>query len=207
MSTILTVVGGGIAGSALTYGLTWLRERRRTADAYRAPQRAAVGEISAATYELTLRMFAFRDVCENLVNQHEGKLHRQIPDEQEEETATQAQRALLGVGQAFQTGRLAVVDAECYEAMGAAFHNFNKVGEALSGVAELTPTAENMREKLAALMSFVRDLNRDVVALVKAGQTQLSPVQTWANKRRRKAAQTRLDAKYFKPPDVANTRE
>jgi hypothetical protein len=201
IGALLPVVAGGVAGSFLTYGLTWWRERRRTTDAYRAPQRTAIGEISAATYELTMRMMAFRAVCENLCDQYEGKPFRKIPDAEEEVTNRQAQRALFGAGQAFQTGRLAIVDAECYEAMGEAFQNFHNVRGALVGVAELTPTSENMREKVADLQAFTLQLNRDIVALVQAGQRQLAPVETWRNKRRRIAAQKRLDGKYFTPPE------
>jgi integrase len=48
MSSLIGIVGGGIAGSSLTYALAWLRERRRTTDAYRAPQREAVAKILSA---------------------------------------------------------------------------------------------------------------------------------------------------------------
>jgi hypothetical protein len=36
---------GGVAGAALTYVLTSWRERCRTQDAYRAPQRRAIGGV------------------------------------------------------------------------------------------------------------------------------------------------------------------
>ncbi|AYJ06359.1 hypothetical protein MAA44156_03430 [Mycobacterium avium subsp. avium] len=55
LSAALPYVGGGVFGAAVTYGLTWVRERRRTLDAYRAPQRQAIGDIVAATHELMLR--------------------------------------------------------------------------------------------------------------------------------------------------------
>ena len=98
VATILTVIGAGIAGSALTYGLTWLRESRRTKDANRAPQRAAIAEIVEATYELTLRVFAFRDAREERARQSEGKTFRRVSDAELEELTNQAQRALFGVG-------------------------------------------------------------------------------------------------------------
>jgi len=34
--SFLQIIGGGVTGAALTYGLTWWRERRRMKDAYRA---------------------------------------------------------------------------------------------------------------------------------------------------------------------------
>jgi hypothetical protein len=135
VATILTVIGAGIAGSALTYALTWLRESRRTKDSNRAPQRAAIAEIVEATYELTLRVFAFRDACEERARQSEDKTFRRVSDAELEELTKQAQRALFGVGRAFHIGRMTVVDADCYEAMAAAFNNFSKLQGALEGVA------------------------------------------------------------------------
>jgi hypothetical protein len=106
---------------------------------------------------------------------------------------------MLGVGRAFHVGRLTIVDAECFEAMGEAFNNFGKLRTELQGVRELAPTADNMREKVASIVSFTEGLNRDVVALVQAGQKDLSPVQSWRNKRRREEVRKRLEAKYFEP--------
>lgn len=58
MSSLVGIVGGGIAGSSLTYALTWFRERRRLTDAYRAPQREAVAGILSAVYELQIAIQA-----------------------------------------------------------------------------------------------------------------------------------------------------
>jgi hypothetical protein len=201
---ILTVIGGGIAGSALTYVSTWVRERRRTNDAYRAPQRVAIADIVEATYELTLRIQAFRDVCEELTKESEGKAFREIPGAKQEEVSDQTQRALLGVGRAFHVGRLTVVDAECYEAMGEAFNNFAKLRSALQGTAELTPTPDNMRESVRSIVWSTEELNADVVKLVFVGQKRLSPVQTWSNRRRRAEVRKRLEAKYFDPSENIN---
>lgn len=55
LSAALPYVAGGFFGAAVTFGLTWVRERRRTLDAYRAPQRQAIGDIVAATHEFMLR--------------------------------------------------------------------------------------------------------------------------------------------------------
>jgi hypothetical protein len=55
ISAALPYVGGGVLGSAVTYSLTWFREHRRTADAYRAPQRLAIGDIVTATHQYMLR--------------------------------------------------------------------------------------------------------------------------------------------------------
>src|ERR1700687_2835544 len=55
ISAALPYIGGGVLGAAVTYGLTWIREHRRTLDAYRAPQRQAIGDIVAATHDFMLR--------------------------------------------------------------------------------------------------------------------------------------------------------
>jgi len=54
-----------------------------------------------------------------------------------------------------------------------------------------------------SIVSFTEGLNRDIVALVEAGQKHLSPVQTWRNKRRREEVRKRLEAKYFKPSQAS----
>jgi len=199
VATILTVIGAGVAGSGLTYVLAWLRESRRTVDANRAPQRAAIAEIVEATYELTLRVFAFRDVCEARVRQSEGKAFRRVSDTELEDLTNQVKRALFGVGRAFHIGRMTIVDADCYEAMAAAFNNFSKLQVAMEGVAVMAPTTPAMRDGMASVVLFTGGLNRGTVMLVKAGQKRLAPVQTWRNRWRREEVRQRLEAKYFLP--------
>jgi hypothetical protein len=63
----------------------------------------------------------------------------------------------------------------------------------------MAPTERNMREKMGSIVLFTGGLNRDTVALVKAGQKRLSPVQTWWNKWRREEVRKRLEAKVFLP--------
>lgn len=67
ISTALPYLGGAAFGAALTYGLTWLRERRRTLDAYRAPQRRAIAEIVAATHEYMSCELEQRTLMEDLI--------------------------------------------------------------------------------------------------------------------------------------------
>jgi len=51
----------------------------------------------------------------------------------------------------------------------------------LEGVGELTPTPENIRPRIDSIKSFSLELNRDVAAVVKAGQKAPSSLQTWLN--------------------------
>jgi hypothetical protein len=53
--------------------------------------------------------------------------------------------------------------------------------DALEGVGELTPTPENIRPRIESIKSFSLELNRDVAAVVKAGQKAPSSLQTWLN--------------------------
>ena len=69
ISVLLSFLGGGVTGTALSFGLTWRREHRRSLDAYRAPQRQAIGEILAATHEYMLRQLEQRTLMGDLVEQ------------------------------------------------------------------------------------------------------------------------------------------
>jgi hypothetical protein len=51
----------------------------------------------------------------------------------------------------------------------------------------------------------VRQLNLNVADLVVVGQKRVSPVQSWCNKRERKAVKERLEAKYFQQPVIGQT--
>jgi len=66
LSAALPYVGGGVFGAAVTSGLTWVRERRRTLDAYHAPQRQAIGDIVADTHELMVRELESRTAQSDL---------------------------------------------------------------------------------------------------------------------------------------------
>ena len=197
--TVLTFVGGGAAGSALTYGLTWSREHRRTIDAYGAPQRDAIDGIIAATHELLLRESDFRQAINDLANESEGKPHRKYSDQDLDEVSNQLGRALLGIDKAFNVGRFTIVEADCYEAMGVAYNEFMKIKDEFAGFEEMEQTPDNMRQVTSKLAAYARQLNIDVADLVLAGQRRVSPVQSWRNKRRREEVRKRLEAKYFKP--------
>jgi hypothetical protein len=67
INAALPYVGGGVLGSAVTYGLTWVREHRRTLDSYRAPQRHAIGDILAAAHEFQLSLLEWRRAMTDLI--------------------------------------------------------------------------------------------------------------------------------------------
>jgi hypothetical protein len=59
-------------------------------------------------------------------------------------------------------------------------------------------TPDSLRQAAGPLAQSARQLNRNVADLVVAGQKRVSPVQSWRNRRARKAVRARLEAKYFK---------
>jgi hypothetical protein len=200
VSTILNAVGGGFAGGALTWGLTWLREHRRTTDAYRAPQREAIAGIVAAGYDLQLAVQATCEAFEIAADWEESKIPQQIANLHIDNLGDRPQRALLNIGTAFNVGRITVADAECYEAMGKAFNNFAQLQEELKGVGKVEPIAANLRPRITSMRTYTTDLNKDIFALVRAAQKHLAPVQTWRNKRKRTEVRKRLEATYFTYP-------
>jgi hypothetical protein len=191
IATVATVVGGGIAGSALTYVATWMRERRRTLEAYRAPQRAAIAGIVTATHQLVLRERAFVDFIIDLGNRRRGdcslaELHEEYD---------QISRALFGLDNAFAIGRLTIVDPECFEAMGIAANDFQKIQTRFADI-EMVDMRRGHNRGAQLMSDLVLQLKRHVADLVREGQAQLSPVQSWRHKRRQAQARARLEAKY-----------
>jgi hypothetical protein len=85
LSEGLKYIGSGALGAAASWGLSWVREHRRTLDAYRTPQRQAIGEIIAATHALMMRELEMRTGMTELVEQIR-QIHQQqdvdVPGEQ-----------------------------------------------------------------------------------------------------------------------------
>ena len=197
LGTIVTVIGGGIAGSALTYGLTWFREHRRMQDAYRAPQRQAIGGIVAATHDLVLRAYEFRLAIQNLADQADGAGKRSSYSDQELDVITsQVNRAIIGIDEAFAVGKLTIVDAQCYEMMVIAYKEFQKVQTAFVDLESMDRTSANLRRAVEPVVIYAVQLKRDVVDLVSAGKERVAPVQSRRSKREMERTHARLDAKY-----------
>lgn len=195
---VLRYVATTAAGGLITYALTWVRERRRTLDAYRAPQREAIGGIIAATHELLLRESDLREALTELINQGRGQPHRKVSDEQLAAASNGINAAFLGVDRAFNTGRLAIVDAVCYEKMGVAYNEFVRLKNAFGDWSE---NADNLARLTAEVQRYAVQLNRHVADLVLAAHQRVSPVQGLWNRGRRRAVSRRLQAKYFEQPD------
>lgn len=181
-----TALWGGLVGSTATYSITWLRERRRTNDAYRAPQREALGGIIAATHELKV---ATSDLFEVM-----GLTGSKRSDDAAATSLNTFLRALLGVEKAFAVGKITVVEAACYEQMMTAYNEYSALRRA-TNVGKLA-TPAGFTEFITRLKSEVDALDGEVVRLVGIGQDRLSPTQSWLNKIRIKRARVRLWEKY-----------
>lgn len=196
------LIVSGAVGSSLTYVFTWWRERKRMKDAYRAPQREAIGGIIAATHELLLAEGDFRDVIGELAKDGRGQPARQFNDDELDRVAKEFSRAILGIDRAFQVGRLTIVDATCYEKMGRAYNRFVQIKNAFGNIGSIEQTADNLEAATARINEFARQLNSDVADLVVASHKRVFPVQSVWNRYRRRdvAKRLRAEAAFFPTP-------
>ncbi|SLD66875.1 Uncharacterised protein [Mycobacteroides abscessus subsp. abscessus] len=199
LSAALPYVGGGVLGAAFTYGLTWVRERRRTLDAYRAPQRQAIGDIVASTHELMLRELESRTTQTEMIQHIRQDV---LPSAQLVgqlwATAAALGKATLDADRALQIGRLTIVDAPCWEAMWVAYVALSSLRQAMAARVD----APDMRSA-DEIVRYVEDIrvladryNESVLALVVAAADRVSPAETVWNRRRRRAARRRLGERF-----------
>jgi hypothetical protein len=221
VSSALPVIGGGLVGSTLTYLLTWFRERRRTLDSYRAPQRAAIAEIVAATNELGLMERHFKSNNRALVSalealasasagatetsEHAAALRRVSQVREKVDTSiNDVGQAIWNVKRAFEVGRLTVIDAECYEAMVVSFGGLTGMKADLASDRWAVPADDP-----AALNRFVDQFGRyvdhlqdNITNLVDTSYNRLSPKESCWNKRKRAQAREALKSRTFALPEL-----
>lgn len=207
----LKYIGSGALGAAVSWGLSWVREHRRTVDAYRTPQRQAIGEIIAPTHALMMRELEMRTGMTELVEQIRQIRQQEdldVPGEQliaavvamgeKLMAAIPAMgSALLDVERAFLIGTLTIIDAPCWEAMGAAAIEFEKIRSVMQvGGATEMQTIEEVEQYVGAVAGHAREFNKGVSALVLAANDRLSPADTRWNRWRRRRARRRLGKGY-----------
>src|SRR6185503_10144255 len=100
-------------------------------------------------------------------------------------------KALLGVERAFAIGTLTVVDAPCWEAMGAAYIEFVRLRAVMTSAPKVE-TPEEIEHYVQAIKDFAAQLNTGVSRLVVAATDRVSPAETIGNPRKRRAARQRL---------------
>lgn len=189
----------GTLGALFTYGATWVRERRRTLDTYRAPQRQALGDIIAATYEYRLRELDQRMLTNELVELIRKQESSTVLNEQLRAAAEASARASLGVERAFRVAQLTVVDAPCWEAMGAAYLMFDRVKSGLRSVGPnpQMATPEEIEQYVGARAKLVEEFGTSVDLLTPAANNRLIPAaETWRNRIGRRRARGRLGKFY-----------
>ncbi|BBY88459.1 hypothetical protein MTOK_42410 [Mycolicibacterium tokaiense] len=206
MIGVLSVVGGGIAGSMLSFALTLRREQRRTRDAYRSPQRAAIASIVAAVNDLVLRANDFQTFIDNSANQAEARrgsrkteVRSPYTDAEADLISGQVNRAIIGIDEAFAIGKLTVVDGLCYEAMVVAYKEFAKVQEAFIDIDTVPRTPDSLRTVIKPFVDKAVQLRTNVRRLIDVGHRQLAPTQSLTQERELAAVKARLKSKY---PDL-----
>jgi hypothetical protein len=102
LGTVPAGIWGALAGAVSARILTWTAERKRNRDAYRAPQREAIGAIIATANDMNVSL---SDALE-----HVGLTGRQTSDDAAVQSLNTFLRRLLGLDEQFSIGRLTVVD-------------------------------------------------------------------------------------------------
>lgn len=193
MTAIWQLVVSGAAGSSLTYAFTYLRERKRMQDAYRAPQRQAIAEILTAGHEFQLSALNWRRVQADLIAEIRQSRTENLPairaEIHQRESAYAA--AMMEMRRAIEVGSLTVVDVPCWKEMvvaAAAFEQFNDDPDGtreFSSVDEIEQCVELNKERS-------HQLRVAVSALVKTANGRVTPVESRRTRRQRRNAQRQL---------------
>ncbi|WP_099025951.1 hypothetical protein [Mycolicibacterium palauense] len=195
LPSILPYVGGGVFGALFTYGVTWVREHRRTLDAYRSPQRQAIGDILTATNTLMVRELESRTALLDCVAQARTQDSLDLSGEQLIATLAAMGIATLEAERAFQVGTLTVVDAPCWEAMGIAYVDLTRIRVAMAstgaGATELQ-SLEEIERYVEQIKGLAGRFNESVLGLVHAANERVSPAENLWNRRRRRSARRRI---------------
>ncbi|MCV7214703.1 hypothetical protein H7J51_05315 [Mycobacterium crocinum] len=161
---------GAIIGVVATQLVTSVSTYRRRRDEYRAPQRAAIGALRAASNELKVAITAAMD--------HSGMSGRQTSDDAVVEVQNEFFRRLFGLDQAFEIAFLTVVDGPCYDHLVAA----EKPYEALKRIANnpllsRTDTPAGFTDFMVKLGTASDNLDADLGYLVDLAQQRLRPAR------------------------------
>jgi hypothetical protein len=193
----LKYIGSGAIGALVSWGLSWVRERRRTLDAYRMPQRQAIGEIITATHALMKSELDKRVAMNEMVKIVRQQQDVEVPA-QELRAATEAMgSAMLDVERAFRIGSLTIIDAPCWEAMGAAYLEFDLLRSAqIRAAATEMHSVEEIEQYVGAIEGHAKRFNKAVSALMPAANNRVSPAETLRNRWRRRRARVRLGHVY-----------
>ncbi len=193
MTPLWQLFVSGAVGSSLTFAFTWWRERRRMQDAYRAPQRQAIGDIVAAAHELQLRVLNWRRVLTDLIEEiRQDSRIDNLPtiSAQIRETESAYAAALLDMRRAFEVGSLTVVDVRCWQEMVVVAAAFSRFGDGPNG-GEIS-SADAAEQFVARLGECADQLRAAVSALLKTANERVTPAESRRSRRQRRNAQRQL---------------
>lgn len=159
-------VWGGLVGAASTQLFAWIGVRRRNRDAYRAPQRDAIGAIIAAGNTLKVGL---SDMLE-----HSGLTGRPTTsNDAAAKSLNEFLTALLVMDEKFSIGRLTIVDGPCRDMMLTAYLRYSELRHfANTG---LLATRTSFADFLGRLDATVRQLDGVIADLVDLAEDRLAP--------------------------------
>jgi hypothetical protein len=168
----------------LAFLLTWYREYRRSADAYRAPQRQAVADIVAETNELVTRSaLAARAIDAEFARGDWVRPGGPIDANQIGPPINDARRAASDLVRALGLGRIVVVDPQCRQALDSANEEMSAVKAFLGQPNPKTFVhAPFYKRHLGAI---VNNLEASVAHLVDVSESRLGPVVSLETRLRR----------------------
>ena len=204
MTPLWQLFVSGAVASSLTFAFTWWREHKRTQDAYRAPQRQAIGDILAAGHEIQLRILNLRRALTDLIEVMRQESTDDLPAISAEirETESAYAVALLDMRRAFEIGSLTVVDAQCWQKMVAAASAFSRFDDGPTrGEVSGADAAEQV---VARLGERDEQLRAAMSALVRTANERVTPAESRRSRRRRRDAQRQL-AEYLRDGAVRPT--
>jgi hypothetical protein len=179
----LQVVLGGVAGSFVTWCLTWFREQRRLIDAARAPQRQAIAGIAAAAHELCIQQLRRSQLSRDGANALEGKPLQFSLSQSFDGVGVDLRRAIHALMMAMQVGQLTLVDQQCVTAANAVHGAFDRVKAVLTEAGGRSD-ADSLRKFAEEFESSSDNLQESVRRLVAVGRSRVAPTQGWWWRRR-----------------------
>jgi hypothetical protein len=129
-----------------------------------------------------------------------------VPAEHLMATSAAMGSAVLDVERAFQIGSLTIVDAPCWEAMGAAYVALTRLRAAMTGAPEMQGP-EEFEHYVAVIKGLAKQLNQDVAALVLMANQRVPPTENMWNRRHRRAARRRLGERFQQLPEAPQGRD
>lgn len=173
LGTVPAGIWGAFAGAVSARILTWVAERKRNRDTYRAPQRGAIGAIIAAANDMKVSL---SDAIE-----HMGLTRRQTTDDAAVQSLNTFLRRLLALDEQFSIGRLTIVDGPCRDKMIAAYLRYSELRKLANNPNIVT--ANGFGEFVREMNDTTNDLDVLIAELIDLAEERLSPARPLLSKR------------------------